>query len=166
MSDKITIDTLGKAKAMKVCDAHLDTYYNWLTKTDNINLSHIDYDIKNSYIHYIKENNLKFSKETYADFVKIRNEDNNLNILDFDDYFDIVDYIPEINEFYNWNNKHINLKKYAECIFDIITKQFNSETETAHLLDTLAYYDNFHYFILDDYSIHSKSDLYNYFDID
>lgn len=150
MSDKITIDTR--------------TYYDWLKKNPD-NLSHIYYEINNSYIHYIKENNLNLSRKSYIDFVQIRNENYDLNILNFDDYFYIVDYIPEINEFYNWNNKHINLKKYAECIFEIINKREGIFSK-AYLLDVFAYYDTFHSFILDDYNIHSEADLDNYFNFD
>lgn len=143
----------------------IDTYYNWLIKTDNINLLHIQCDIKNSYINYIKENNLNLSKESYIDFIKIRNENYNFNKLNFEEYFDIVDYTPEIKIFYNWNNKHINLKKYAECIFDIFNKR-DSIFSKAYLLDAFAYYDTFHNFITNDYNIHSQADLDNYFDFD
>lgn len=139
----------------------MNSYYNHLLENNPYYFSFISGDINNSYINYIKINDLDDNIKNYSQFVQILN--NKEEFKEINENYDIND-LYEIDEKFI-NNGTIDYIKIGKFLYSTLNN-FNDNFMRAQLLDIFAFYHNFHWFFMSDYSFNSVSDLINAFNLD
>lgn len=146
---------------------NMDYYHECLIEPDSYYLPYIDFNINNSYVHYLKTHNLEENATNYSKFVDwVNNQEENEEVNKNYRIDKLLNKIDNFERFINVDGK-MNYFKLGEYIHSIFSNLFSdNEFDKVMLLDIFALYHNLHWFIESEHSLYSISDLNNAFDLD